>query len=224
VLAHELNQPLMSVATAARAGVRLLNQEQADRTELVEALEMAAIQAEQAAFVIRALRQLAVGKKPARVLVELEPLVKESLQRSPAPVEGSSLELVIPAHFPKILVDPAQFGLALVNLIKNCFEAMQDVAPDARRLLIEASHDDRHVQITLRDAGPGFPGGATERWLGPFQSSKREGMGIGLTLSHWIVQAHGGQLTIPTSSPQGTVFQISLPLGEESHEHEKPTA
>lgn len=216
MLAHELSQPLTSVAMAARAGVRLLNQEVADRSELLDALELAANQAEEAAFVMRALRQLTVGQKPGRALVEIGSLVKESLQRSPYPVEESCLELIIPANFPKILVDPVQMELALVNLVNNAFEAMKDIAPDARRLVIEASHDDRYAHLTLRDAGPGFPPGAADRWLKPFESSKGQGMGMGLTLSRWIVQAHGGQLTISKSSPQGTVFHISLPLGEES--------
>ena len=133
------------------------------------------------------------------------------------------LELTIAADFPKIFVDPILLGLVIINLVKNAWEAMQDIPVSGRRLAIQAFRKQHQAVITLRDAGPGIPAGQAESCWQPFQSSKTQGMGMGLALSRWIVEAHGGQLTVDPSATQGTVFHISLPLGEESHENEKPS-
>jgi C4-dicarboxylate-specific signal transduction histidine kinase len=221
MLAHELSQPLTSVATSARAGVRLLSQDPANLEELKEALELAAGEAEQAAQTIHGLRQLALRQKPGRSSVELPTLLRECLERCPPPA-GYSAEWSFADNLPEIFVDRVQLGLVFLNLVKNAFEAMQDNPPSARRLAIQASHDQSHVHIAVGDAGPGFPLEAAKRGWRPFHSTKRQGMGLGLALCQWIIQAHGGQLTFSPSSE--TVIQVTLPIGEKSHENEEPSA
>src|SRR5262249_28050740 len=157
------------------------SQDPANLDELKQALELAAGQAEQAARMIHGLRQLALRQKPGRSWVELPSLLRECLERCPPPA-GYSVEWSLADNLPKIFVDRVQLGLVFLNLIKNAFEAMQDNPPSARRLAIQASHDKSHVHIALGDAGPGFPLEVAKRGWQLFHSTKRQGMGLGLTL------------------------------------------
>lgn len=223
ILAHELTQPLTAVATAARAGVRLLRQNQVDREELIDALNQAAMRAEQAACLIASLRELARGRAPGRSWIELRSLLDECLGNGIDQFNLGQVDFAIPADLPKLWADRVQLGLVFLNIVENALQAMGDLPVSARRLWIRAVSAAGFVTIEIGDAGPGLSPGQAQRMFEPLHTSKPQGMGLGLALCRWIVEAHEGTLTASQSPHEGAVFHITLPLGRDNHENEKPS-
>ncbi|MGD8803666.1 MAG: ATP-binding protein, partial [Gammaproteobacteria bacterium] len=107
----------------------------------------------------------------------------------------------------------------ILNLMRNAIEALADVKDDPRRLEIHSHVDDSSVHVTVSDSGPGIPAGIEDQVFHPFITSKDDGLGIGLSVSRSIVEAHGGRLDIKWGSAPMTSFVLTLPLvGQQDHD------
>ena len=104
----------------------------------------------------------------------------------------------------------------LLNLTINAFEAMSAMRPDVRRVVIHAGRNENgEIVVSVRDTGPGFPGGIVEQLFEPFFSTKAEGTGMGLAIARSIVEAHGGTLSGENCDGGGACFTVRLPEAKE---------
>jgi signal transduction histidine kinase len=112
----------------------------------------------------------------------------------------------------QVQVDAVQFQQVIMNLIRNAIEAMNSVEPNARRLRVATKiADDSTALLSIQDSGPGVPAGDHARIFDAFFTTKVSGTGLGLAICRTIVEAHGGQLRLTASGPEGAVFEVALP-------------
>ena len=109
-----------------------------------------------------------------------------------------------------VWVNRVQIQQVIVNLIRNAVEAMADQEPREVTLVTRAL-DDATIEIAVADIGPGIPGDIAGRLFEPFVSNKHDGMGLGLSISRSIIEAHDGQLTMEPNPGGGTIFRFTLP-------------
>jgi signal transduction histidine kinase len=213
-LAHELNQPLTALALAARACSRLTHAQEFDKQELAQAIDQLADQAERAAELVRRMRQLAGRGAPCWSVNAVQELVQGAVHMLAADLEQArvSLKLHIPGALPNIKIDRIQIEQVLVNLIRNSIEAMSDTPMDRRVLTVTAAAQDAEVVLRVADTGRGLAPEITERLFEPYQTTKPQGMGLGLAVSRAILQAHAGRLWVEPAGLLGTTFCLALPL------------
>ena len=218
-LAHELNQPLAAATNYLNASNRLL--ERGDRGDLVAlgaargAVSDAAQQMLRAGAIVRRLRDFV-----ERGEVELQPelvgeLLRETcdLATSDGLPNGIELALEVDDGLGRVLVDRTQIGQVLLNLLRNAGEAIQSAdLPRPGRILVSAAMTEFGMRIAVQDNGPGLAPDIADRLFEPFVSSKRTGMGIGLSICRTIVEGHGGKLTAETADDGGMIFRILLPV------------
>jgi len=126
------------------------------------------------------------------------------------------LQLELQEDLPRIQVDGIQLQQVLLNLTRNAVEAMNACDPETRELVVRthaASEDE--VEISVADTGPGVPDTLLEQLFEPFFTTKPEGMGLGLSLSRSIIEAHGGTLRYDSGPEKGSIFRIGLPTAPE---------
>jgi PAS domain S-box-containing protein len=217
-IAHELNQPLAAIANYTQACQRLLASGDMEPEELGQVLGRVTAQARRAGDVIQRLRAFVRRHTPDRrhrdareVVQEILPLVEMDCRSHEV-----DLQLDFQADLPRIQVDGIQLQQVLLNLTRNAVEAMNAVEPATRRLLIrtETLNEDE-VELTVTDTGPGVPDSLLEQLFEPFFTTKPEGMGLGLSLSRSIIEAHGGVLRYDSGPGAGSIFRIRLPTAPE---------
>jgi C4-dicarboxylate-specific signal transduction histidine kinase len=129
---------------------------------------------------------------------------------------GVLLDWQLSRDLPPVMGDRIQLQQVLLNLIVNAIEAMGTVHDRPRELTIESRMDGpAGLLVQVRDTGPGLAPEHADRLFEAFYTTKAEGLGIGLSISRSIVEAHGGQLSVTPNVPHGAVFQLSLPVGTE---------
>jgi len=219
-LAHELNQPLTAMALSARACGQLARLKEVDTDELIQAIDQIAVQAERAGELVRRMRELASGSPPRRSLESLEELAQNAVNMLEADLAKGhiSLKRKMPGEMPKVFVDHIQIEQVLVNLIRNAIEAMSELPVEQRNLTISVSKKERELVMFITDKGRGLPPELAQRLFKPYQSTKTNGMGLGLAVSHAIIQAHAGRLWVEPRDESGTTFGFALPLHVEDHE------
>ena len=214
-LAHEISQPLTAVVNSVSAAKRLLAR--GGRLDLLTAQEVtdeAAEQALRASEIVRSLRQLVSRGETERRIELLRPMVEEAS----ALALSSIAPLTVRLRFEfddsarDVWVNRVQIQQVIVNLIRNAFEAMTDREPREVTLTTRVL-DDETVEIAVADTGPGIPGNIAGQLFKPFVSNKHDGMGLGLSISRSIIEAHDGQLIAEPKLGGGTVFRFTLPAG-----------
>jgi two-component system sensor kinase FixL len=212
-IAHEINQPLTSVRTYAQASRRLLAAGE-DPRALADTLERIADQAERAAQIIQRLRGFLARQEVQAMAVKPEFLVREviDLCRADAGQCGVQLRLEAePDPLPCVHVDPIQVEQIVLNLVRNGIEAIQLAESQARWVSVTTRRHGEEVRVSVHDSGPGVPAQAAQRIFDAFYTSKPGGMGVGLTLSRSIAEAHGGRLWLDESNAHGALFHLALP-------------
>ncbi len=214
-IAHELNQPLSAIANYARAGAMLLGRGEADPQGLARAFEEIATQAQRGGEVIRRLRQFVGKAELARVPCEINALVEEMrrLIEIEARWNQVRLEIELAPDLPLVLADRILVEQVILNLARNAIEAMQEVAPQRRRLLLRTGrgHDDM-IFVEVRDSGPGMSPERMAQIFDRFFTTKEQGMGIGLSICRSIAESHGGRLTAESRPGEGACFRFLLPV------------
>jgi PAS domain S-box-containing protein len=215
-IAHEVNQPLGAIVTSAGSCARWLAARPPDMEKARRALERIANDGRRAAEVIKRLRSLMKRQAPRKgslrineAILEVIALAQAELRRSHILV-GTRL-----ADLPRVQGDKVQLQQVLLNLIVNAIEAMSGVTERRRELTITSSFEGPDaVQVEVRDSGTGLEAEHAAHVFEPFYTTKPEGIGIGLSISRSIVEAHGGRLSAEANSPHGAVFRFSLPVSE----------
>jgi C4-dicarboxylate-specific signal transduction histidine kinase len=214
-LAHEISQPLTAVVNSVNAAKRLLARGgQVNFLTAQEVTDEAAEQALRASEIVRSLRQLVSRGETERRIEALPSIIEEAsvlVLSSIAPVAvRPRFEFDDSAR--DVLVNRVQIQQVIVNLIRNAFEAMADQEPQEVTVTTRAL-DSETIEIAVADIGPGIPGEIAGRLFEPFVSSKHDGMGLGLSISRSIVEAHDGRLTAEPNPAGGTIFRFTLPSG-----------
>ena len=221
-LAHELNQPLAAVTNYLRGSRRMLDQSShPDAAKIGSALDKAAQQALRAGAVIQRLRDFVGRGETERTPESLRAIVDDALALASVVTRDRPVEVTrdLDPMVDLVMVDKVQLQQVFLNLIRNAFEAMREQSE--RKLFVGSGPVEADmVEVVIADCGPGLDASIAERIFQPFSTTKAEGMGVGLSISQTIVQAHGGSIRTEPNPGGGTIFRFTLPLAEAmQHRH-----
>jgi two-component system sensor kinase FixL len=211
-LAHELNQPLSAIANYMKGSRRLLENSSDDRSALLRnAMDKAAEQALRAGQIIRRLRDFVARGESERRVESVKKLVEEAsaLALVGAKDLGVRVRFQLDPTVDLVLADKVQIQQVLLNLLRNAVEAME--SSQRRELVISTSSErDGMIAISVADTGPGIAPEIMSQLFQPFVTNKPHGMGVGLSISRTIVEAHGGQIGVEPNPGGGTIFRFTL--------------
>ncbi|MDX3972542.1 PAS domain S-box protein [Shinella sp.] len=220
-LAHELNQPLAAIANYAQGCVRLLKDvEERTAIQMRDALEDTAKQALRAGGIIRHLREFVTRGETEKTPEDLRQLIEEAgaLALVGSREQGVRSEFQFTTQAKRVLVDRVQIQQVLINLMRNAMEAMSE-SPRRELIIRTANAEPGYIVIEVADTGPGILDEIAARLFQPFVTSKANGMGIGLSISKRIVEAHSGEISVNSNGDGGTTFRFTLPIAEEEAAH-----
>lgn len=212
-LAHELNQPLGAITSYLAGSLNLIERGGVSAEELAPALAKASQQAQRAGQVIRRVHEFVRKREPQRVSLDAGQLIESCRALVELQARRSSVRISVEVEtsVPAIVGDAVMLEQVILNLTRNAIEAMADVEPGRRVLVIAARRDDGGgARISVRDHGAGIPEAVAEQLFSPFFTTKAEGMGMGLSICRSIVEAHGGKLTFERRD-FGTEFRMQFP-------------
>jgi len=214
-LAHELNQPLSAVANYLNGGRRLLADGRTDAVPLArEAMERATEQALRAGQIIRHLREFVARGESERQPENLVKLIEEASALALVGIKetGVRVSFEFDPQAGSVFAAKIQVQQVLFNLIRNAVEAMQDTA--SRHLLVSTRRcDEKTVEVSVADTGQGIAPEIAAQLFQPFKTTKPHGMGVGLSISRTIVEAHRGRLWVEPNPGGGTIFRLTLKTG-----------
>ncbi len=217
-LAHELSQPLSAILRNAEAAELLVKQDPADLAEISAIITDIRKDDQRAAAVISRMRSL-LKKRPLE-LTDLTPreLVDDvvTLTRADALQRKVQVTSDIPSELPAIRGDRIQLQQVLLNLFLNGMDAMSEQPAESRRLTVRVQQaEPGAIRFAVCDHGPGIPGARLSRLFEPFFSTKPQGLGLGLTISRSIVEAHGGRLWAEDDPKGGAQLVFTMPVARE---------
>jgi two-component system sensor kinase FixL len=212
-LAHELNQPLAAISNYMKGSRRLLaTSAEPNRAKIENAMDRAAEQAIRAGQIIRRLRDFVARGESEKRVESLSKMVEEAgaLGLSGAREQDVRIRFNLDPQHDLVLVDRVQIQQVLVNLFRNALEAM---AQSIRRELIASNRpvDDEMIEVSVFDTGHGFPEDVEKNLFQTFFTTKETGMGVGLSISRSIIEAHGGRMWAESNHAGGATFRFTLP-------------
>lgn len=215
-LAHELSQPLTTIGNYLDAARSMLSELPAGEARKArQALGSANASARRASEILRRLRAFVAKGKVEAQRNDLQVIIADAgiLLLPQAQREGVEIAFSLDRYARWVCVDAVQIQQVLVNLVRNAIEAMREVA-EKRIMIATALRADGRIEVCVTDTGPGIGIGG-DRLFAPFQTSKREGLGMGLSISRTIVEAHGGTIEAePRDRGTGATFRFTLPRAE----------
>jgi two-component system, LuxR family, sensor kinase FixL len=214
-LTHELGQPLAAILLNAETGEMLLDKPHPDVKEIRNIFADIVRDDRRAAEVIDGLRKFLKRREIDFARVQVETLIQDvaTLLRSDAVVRNVTLECTGEPGLPPIRGDRVHLSQVLINVLMNGMDAVADLPPERRHVRLNARSDGNgNIELTVQDSGSGVAPGVMSRIFEPFFTTKATGMGMGLSVSRTIVQAHGGRLSVENSPGGGAIFRVLLPI------------
>ena len=214
-IAHEVNQPLAAVVADAHASLNWLAAPRPDLGQVREALDAIVTESHRAAEIIQRIRQLATKRAPRKEPVDLNDVVRDvvPLVRAELHRHDVSLAVDLTSGLPPVVGDRVQLQQVLLNLVMNAIEAMASITDRAREVAIRSRPDESdHVLVAVDDTGVGIDPNDRDRLFNAFFTTKPGGMGMGLSISRSIIEAHGGRLWATPNEPHGATFHFTLPV------------
>lgn len=213
-IAHEVNQPVASMATNANAGLRWLGRESPEASETKAALSRIVRDGHRAGDVIRGVRSMFHRDPQVRVPIDINGVIAEVVERYRAEMRDNlvSVDLQLQKGLPAVSGNRIQIEQVAANLIANAVDAMRAIPDRDRHLCIVTDLGDEYsVRVSVADCGPGIPAERVEDIFKPFYTTKPDGMGMGLMFCRSAVESHGGSLWVEENKPRGSVFRFTLP-------------
>jgi two-component system sensor kinase FixL len=210
-LAHELNQPLSAIANYMRGSAHHLAADPPNRAKIQEALSKSAEQALRAGEIIRRLRDFVAKGEAERRVENLPKLLEEAgaLAMIGAKERGVRLKYNLDSRASLVLADKVQIQQVVLNLMRNAVDAME--GHPRRELTVSSQVGPQDMTLVcVTDTGPGITPAMFDRLFQPFMTTKSEGMGVGLSISRTIVEAHGGRIWAEPNPDGGTIFNFTL--------------
>lgn len=217
-IAHELNQPLAAVIANTQAAQRLLDDDPPELGSARQAMGQAAAQGRRAANVLTRLRGLieAPDALQPRQAVYLQATVRQVLDLLEPEVQRRGIEAVVKGRAPAVLADPVALEQIVHNLLGNAMQALDEVPEGERRLVLTILEEGGCAVLTVRDSGPGIAPEALHRIFEPFYTTRRGGLGLGLSLCETLAHAMDGTLTAHNAATRGAEFRLTLPVAKAS--------
>jgi PAS domain S-box-containing protein len=216
-LAHELNQPLSAILSNAQAGSRFLTAATPDLTEIRGALEDIAQDTKRAGEVIRQMRALVRKDEPRLESLDINRVITDIIRLLHSDMLNRKVQIALELH-PELRPangDSIQLQQVMLNLVLNAFDAMKDSADGRRTAIIRTRQlDAASIRVEVSDAGMGISPDRLVNLFEPFRSSKREGLGLGLSISRSILEAHKGRIWAENNPDCGATFYFTLPVHE----------
>jgi PAS domain S-box-containing protein len=218
-LAHELSQPLGAILRNTEAAELFLQHDPPDLDELRAILVDIRQDDQRAGGVIERLRALLKRRSFAPRALAVNDLLENvaALTHSDSSTRKAQLEFEAAPRLPAVMADPVHLQQVLLNLVLNAMDAMDDVPAERRKVTVRAQrHGEREVEVAVSDSGPGIAPERLGHLFEPFFTTKPNGMGIGLSISRTIIEAHGGRLWAENNEREGATFRFTLPLAGET--------
>lgn len=209
-LAHELNQPLTAIHLDANTAIQLC--QTADQN-LTECLHRISGESSRAGEIVRRMNSFIRRESTPRsdrsinqIIRDIDHLMESHLQQ-----KGISVDMDLASDLPLVHVDDIQIQQVLVNLLCNANDAMEQNANHPRRIRIRSRACEENVSVQISDTGNGVDPDFADKLFFPFQTTKRDGIGLGLTISRTIIESHGGRIEYQEKTGRGATFTIELP-------------
>ena len=217
-IAHELNQPLTAILANSQAARRLLDDDPPALETARGAMAQAAAQARRASEVLARLRRLVErpdSERP-RQPVQLEVTLRRVLDLIEPEARRRGIRTVVEGHAPPVQADPVALEQIVHNLIGNAMQVLEEVPEHERRLTLHVGSEAGRGVLSVRDSGPGIAPDALPRLFEPFYTTRKGGLGLGLSLCESLAKAMEGSLSAASTVPRGAEFRLVLPLVEGS--------
>jgi len=217
-IAHEINQPIGAIATNGNAAVRWLAQNPPHVEGAGEALECIVRDANRAAQVIGRIRSL-LQKSPTPMFhLDINEVIREVLvlTRHEMNRRSTTVKTELTNQLPPVIGDRVQLQQVLLNLIMNSLDAMTEITDRPRELRIKSSRNPDHLSVQVQDSGHGWEAEHSTAVFDAFFTTKKDGIGMGLTISRSIIEAHGGRLWAERAGPHGAIVNFTLPIADKA--------
>ena len=213
-IAHEINQPLAAILSYNQACIRLLQQAQPDRDEIIRAMQAAALQSKRAGEIITRLRSFVTKKQSLVEPIQVNQHIHNVLTLSEHELRDHqiSVHLKLAPALPLVAADGIQVEQVVLNLIRNAMDAMNEMEATDKLLTITSWLEPNRLLVSVRDNGAGLSEQIIDQLFHPFFTTKADGMGLGLTISTSIVESFGGLLSAHSVITGGAEFVFHFPL------------
>jgi PAS domain S-box-containing protein len=215
-IAHEVNQPLAAISSYTQTSLNLAKAENPDLAKLTDILYRTQQQALRAGQIIHRMREFVKSHAKHRSTADVNMLIHEAVGLCVAELKQNNIMLTFELgnNLPPIYVDYVQIEQVIINLIRNSIDALQSL-PEEKQCQIAihsqlTSHND--IEVRVKDNGQGLDEEQQQRILTPFYTTKADGMGMGLSISRSIIEAHEGTLHFNSKPGKGTSFYFTLPI------------
>lgn len=214
-IAHEINQPLTAIAMYAQSSLKLLQRPQPDLGRLAEALEKLSNQSLRAGAIIERIQRFARAQEGRREVVALNALLLDLLKlaEGDARINDIQISFELQEGLPPVQVDPIQIQQVALNLVRNAIDAMQEVGCRFGNAIVIRSRrlDNGRLEVAVSDQGPGVAQDQIDLLFKPFHTTKKDGMGMGLSICRTIIAEHNGELAFRGGTDGGASFYFTLP-------------
>jgi PAS domain S-box-containing protein len=212
--AHELNQPLTAIANNASAARRFLEHGNTDPVLLQQLLQDMVADSQRAGEVIRGIRSLVRKETSVHTQLNLNSVITDTVRLVSSDIlnRESVVTTELDPHLPEVQAALVQIQQVLLNLIINSLDAVEQLSPGERHIIISTRSDKGDVaEVSVRDFGVGLPKDHPDKVFDHFFSTKQKGMGMGLAIVRSIVEAHGGTITAENAPDRGARMIVRLP-------------
>jgi len=219
-IAHEVNQPLAAVVTNGEACLRWLGRPVPDVGQARASVENMIKNGQRASEVVRRLRALSRKSDPSYAPLSLADVVNDVVLLIGRELQShrATLGMTAADGLPLVQGDRVQLQQVVMNLLMNGMQAMDGISTRPHRLVVEivrSAEEPQSIVLTVSDAGPGIDPASLGRLFDAFFTTRQDGMGMGLSISRSIVEAHGGRIWATNRPEGGARFHVSLPIAEE---------
>lgn len=219
-IAHEVNQPLAAITSYTQASLNLLNTKDPDLVKLAEILYKTQQQALRAGHIIHRMREFVKSHAKYRLTSDINSLIHNAVDLCVAEAKENDVRLIfeLENNLPSISVDYIQIEQVIINLIRNSIDALQNIpVKQQRQLSIQSQLTlNNEIEIRIKDNGLGLTQDEKQKILMPFYTTKKDGMGMGLSISRSLIEAHEGMLYFNSESGKGTTFYFTLPISSDA--------